>query len=271
MSSNLCRNGQTTALIAGHSHTHCFGLRGESEQQPRLVELTTGPVNIFGLQMSWPPPSNLLEIVRESSQGKHLLLLWRGNEHIAKFLFRAEPSFDFLSSVFPDAPLLTDAKLLPESLVETAYSQYEAELIIAIEFLRECKTQRLSLLSPPPPKGNDDLLRPLLGIEPEFVRRANELGWGLANIPLTPAAMRLKLWALLQKKMKTIAARYGISCIEPPLEARDDAGFLKEGYWAHDATHADHAYGALYLWHIAKFLRDNSTEAIAGKTTPRNI
>jgi hypothetical protein len=246
-----------TAVVAGHSHTVCFGIPFSPDQRWRLIELSPDP-KIYGLQ--WPRPRphprDFIHEIARLSKGKRLFLLWGGNEHLAQFLLASSPLFDFVSSELPHLPLHKDAVVLPESLVATSFEQCANSLNSTIDLLRQGGITHVSLLGSPPPKGDDEKLRPLLNASPAFKKQVEAKGAECETIPLTPPQVRLKLWALHQKVAREVAARKHIHFIAPPIEAQDQHGFLKEELWAPDATHANRAYGALYLAKISHHLRD---------------
>ena len=107
------RNAAKPIVIAGHSHSVCFGLPHAKQEGVRLVELRQDPL-IFGVEAPWPRPTDFTEQVCALAKGKKLLLSYSG---WSKLLFAPDPLFDFVSSHFPSLPLDPEARLLPESLV----------------------------------------------------------------------------------------------------------------------------------------------------------
>lgn len=242
---------EVPVLIAGHSHTHCLGLR-RNDDQIVPINLHGGPPIIYGLSTGWPLPENFNEIVRTKSAGMHLMLVWTGNIHLAHFMFAQQKRFDFVSSVLPSLPITPDVIVLPESLVETRLAPHAGHLSAALNSILDGRAASVTLVGTPPPKGDDIVLREVLKGDPVFVENAKRLGFEPETVPFNSPYLRLKLWALTQKMTERVAESFKIGFLPVPPECQDEVGFLKPEYWAKDITHANAAYGALLIEHILK-------------------
>ena len=141
--------------------------------------------------------------------------------------------------------------------METSFASLKKQLTMAIEIIRKGRASQITLLATPPPKADDRRLRLRLTVEPPFKAKLEEAGLDATSIPLTPPRVRLKLWALMQRQMKSVAKDFGLSYVQVPQEAQDEDGFLKEEYWAGDVSHANRAYGDLFLSKIERWLWAN--------------
>jgi hypothetical protein len=77
-----------------------------------------------------------------------------------------------------------------------------------------------------------------------------EAGESLETIRITPAAVRVGLWKILQADLEACAARIGAVFVPVPAMAQAPDGCLKPEYALPDATHANGAFGALMLGEI---------------------
>ena len=247
------RNAAKPIVIAGHSHSVCFGLPHAKQEGVRLVELRQDPL-IFGVEAPWPRPTDFTEQVCALAKGKKLLLSYSG---WSKLLFAPDPLFDFVSSHFPSLPLDPEARLLPESLVlnHDDLRLYPRWINNAFRLFQRGGIDDMLILCMPPPKGDNDILRTRLRREPLLVQRAGDAGLDIDAAKIMPPFIRLKLWGLIHQITKQEAAAVGAAYVGVPPECQDGYGFLKEEYWASDVTHANRKFGGAYLSHILKSLQ----------------
>ncbi len=69
---------------------------------------------------------------------------------------------------------------------------------------------------------------------------------------IVPDRIRQKLWKILIDAYENYAARNGLAFVAPPSEARSEDGLLADRYRGHNVTHANGAYGRLYLGKLAE-------------------
>jgi hypothetical protein len=97
-------------------------------------------------------------------------------------------------------------------------------------------------------------VRGRLTTEPFFAQKSEQLGIDLAAARLVPDRVRVKVWKALVSVYGALALRHGARVIPPPAEAADAAGLLAPEFWGIDVTHANAAYGRLYLEKIVSHL-----------------
>lgn len=226
-------------LIGGHSHVTALLQRHNKDQ---LQHIALAP-DVFGLIGPFPRDDAYWRALAELGQDKIVLLSYGGNEHNAHFLCECEPRFDFVAADAPHAPLLADAQLVPETLVEARFAQFGAALREVLSVILSGRPRRVAVLGTPAPKGDEAHLRAALTREPSLAQRALHLGMSLDAVRFTPPQLRLKLWRKLQEAYARTAASAGCAFIPVPNETLDAEGFLRPDFYEVDATHANFAYG----------------------------
>lgn len=107
-----------------------------------------------------------------------------------------------------------------------------------IEILKKCSSVRVFHIMPPPPKEDNEFI----SSKTSRYRDNNVADTGIA-----PPELRLRLWKIELQVLDKICKEWGITLLPPPIETLDDNGFLKQEFYAEDATHANSEYGALIL------------------------
>lgn len=245
-----------SVIIAGHSHIAALGvpIKGGTESF-KQVKLSNGSEKFMGLTGNWPRDSGYWgELTRLVSGPQRLALSWQGNQYLTRFMFSPTPKFDFVLSERPDLPLDSSHVIVPEQALHQLYRNTLNELAALLKRLPSEALGNLVLLGSPPPKEDDAHCRKYLEKEPGYGRIAASLGFSLDTVELSPALMRYKHWAVLQKVVKKLAAEFSVDFIPAPVEAQSEQGFLKRNLWAEDATHANSAYGELVLGAISAWV-----------------
>lgn len=98
---------------------------------------------------------------------------------------------------------------------------------------------RFLWLCAPPPIADEAHLR----ANPGVFRARMHLG-------LAPRDLRLALHAMQRDIYAARARAAGAEFLDPPVAARDAAGFLERAFWADDPTHGNAAYGRLVIEQI---------------------
>lgn len=238
-------------LIAGHSHTNALGPYFRPGQDARLQQLrerVRGRGAVFGLSHGLGVAAELAALIGEHAARRHVVLLWEGNDHYARFFFVGDRPFDFVSSKMPGLPIAPGAALVPEALVEACFSRSAAALNLALAILREKSTEGITVACTPPPKRDDEFLRARLAAE--FGPILKKYGDDPATIAFAPAYVRLKVWDLLMCLNQRVARKHGAAFLPLPQGCQDEWGFLRREFWANDVTHANSNYGKLLLEHI---------------------
>jgi hypothetical protein len=241
-------------VVAGHSHVICFGIKPAKDQAARLIELRAEP-RMLGVQapfLTMEPEFFAKEICTLAS-GQHLVVLWSGWSDL---LFMGDPLFDFVSSEFPKLPLEPGATPVAESMVRAhdCFHHYPHMMVHYLKQFRQAGVRDLMVLSQPPPKRSNDVIRQRLFMEQVLVDRAKAQGFDIATVPITPPFIRLKFWGLIHQMNRAAAREAGAAYLPVPREAQDEHGFLREEYWGKDVMHANERYGQLYLDHVVAAL-----------------
>jgi hypothetical protein len=228
-------DAEAPVRIAGHSHCNAY-----------MSAIADGRVPEAGLAVllprkspdrtAIPLPDDEYWQIACGVESRVLAFAWQGNQHNALSLFDlAEPL------------RLHDCgevgTVVPAAMV-SAY--YEPTLEQLDDLVPSTRAERVVLLGTPPPKS-DEAVRTGLRHEPLLLRRAAMADWSADTMRVTPAAVRVGLWKILQADLEARAARLGALFVPVPASAQSDDGCLKPAYSGHDATHANGAFGALML------------------------
>jgi len=233
-------------LLAGHSHAHSLGMTNPTT--PNAIEIQTIDYldgRILGLSGPAPRTAAYWDALVREAKDTTVLLIWNGNQHLAKFLFEIDKPFDFFLASRPGLEP-TKAELVPEAQVREVLDAGNEFLYKLLVRLKEVPGCRVVLLGTPPPKGNDTRLRHFIQREAFFVQMAAKAGSNVNEIRLTDRAVRLKLWAVIQDLLSEAADNHGCGFLAVPETVKDGDGFLREDLWWEDATHANAQYGRIY-------------------------
>lgn len=233
-------------ILAGHSHAHSLGITNPSV--PNAIELQAIDYlqgKVLGLSGPAPrTPAYWDALVREAKDST-VLLVWNGNQHLAKFLFEIDRPFDFFLASQP-AWETSEADIVPEAQVREALDGGNAFLYQLLGRLKEVPGCRVVLLGTPPPKGDDARLRHFIQREAFFVQLASKAGSNVNHIRLTDRSVRLKLWTVIQDLLAEAADNNGCAFLSVPDGVKDEDGFLRGDLWFEDATHANPQYGHVF-------------------------
>jgi hypothetical protein len=225
-------------LFTGHSHVYCF-LEAflANQESPRYRD--------FSLRYSSDPSSSApsgekhWELVLRESVGKTLVFVWNGNQHIARFLFQDDPEIVIYGQ--------KDAVFSPRSShlasIQKLRSSFEWSFIELVELLNmhHDPTQVL-VLGTPPPKRNVFVMDNVMN-ELYFVNLMKEMGITKEEVRLSKEFFRLRLWQIIQDRLREIANSVGAAFVGVPSFAKDSEGFLLDQFAAADTSHANGAYG----------------------------
>jgi hypothetical protein len=238
------------AVIAGASHTTCLGVPLLTEDGvPKLVELTGGDGRFCAVTGALNRDAAYWHLLAEAAAGRKAIILWLGNQYLTSFMFAPSPPFDFFIADRPELGTSTDVHIVPETAIAAMIEPSFRELHLILEDLKAANCQP-ALCGTPPPKGDNALLHHLLAKEAYFIRLAAHMGVRLQDVELSPPLLRLKLWSVLQWMMADVCKTHAIPFVGVPSSVQTEEGFLKQEYWAHDATHANAAYGAVIIEHL---------------------
>jgi hypothetical protein len=238
-------------VIAGHSHVASF--RFWPHTRTGLIPLPLLDGRVCGFQtVEGPYQDSHWDTLVEQAAGKTVILFWLGNQYLGDFFFAPEEPFDLILANRPSLPVQAGARLVPENLVREHQRPALAQLEGVIRRLQAQPGCQVLLGATPPPKEDGEALRALMAQEGYFRERLDALNAG--EIAVTPSVVLLKLWSVQQDLMADIARANGVDYLPAPAGAQDAMGFLRPEYWAGDVTHANAAYGILFMDAIAQRL-----------------
>ena len=227
-----------SVLVAGHSHRNAYsaaiagGLTSPGVGVAVLV--ARGPVD----RSTPPQPDETYWHAACDTPGRVLAVVWQGNQHNARFLFGREP--------FRLHDCGEIGRVVPASLVSAVWEPSLDEIDAAVA---PARAEHVVLLGTPPPK-TDEAIRAGLPFSPAF-RPLAAAGESADAIRITPAALRVALWKILQDDLEARAARIGAVFVPVPASAQTADGCLKPEYsLERDISHANGAFGAMMLGEI---------------------
>jgi hypothetical protein len=180
----------------------------------------------------------------------HIVVLWPGAQLSTHMTLAIGPEFDVILPDERDRSVPTGVEIVPTGAVEELiWATLEKDPIYRAASALIGSSHavgKLSFLAPPPPLPIE-AVRERLAVEPFFTRKAEQLGIDLTMARLVPDCVRVKVWKVLVSVYKALAEQHGARLILPPTEAADEIGTLASDYWSNDVTHANRAYGRLYI------------------------
>lgn len=246
-------------IFAGNSHLTSLGVKllDKDGGQNSVMPLADSDGRMAAYSGEWPRSSvywhSLAEVVRD----KTVILIWKGNQHLARYLIADPEKFDFVSSADPSLFVDETALLVPEEALRAQLSAGKEELDVIFKLLKNTAS-RVVFAGTPPPKGDIDFLRQVLSRERHFRVAMEAAGVDASTVELSPPILQYKLWLLLQDIYRAAAERNGVDFLPSPAQAQDDQGFLLREFWVEDATHANIGYGKLLMADVDKLLKDVS-------------
>lgn len=236
------------AFLAGDSHLTCTGVPFlTSDGLPKIGQLDA---DLFYVTGAAPRDNAFWTTLAENAPGHDIFISWKGNQHLAEHIFASDPTFDFVLSDEPDRELEEDAVIVPEEMIRAKFEPSLRDLDLLLRTTLRVPGTRIFLCGTPPPKEDQDAIRARLAYEIKFY--ANHFGRDVAVVPLNSPEKMYKMWSVLQTVTRDVAIRNGAGFIPIPPECQTGAGFLKREFWAEDVTHANQAYGRLFLDHIRR-------------------
>jgi len=194
-----------------------------------------------------PGDQEYWDFVVELSLGKHVVIVWNGNQHNANFMFQTEPKFTMLGVTennydYEEVPI-------PRAMIKDFFKPSFAELAEIIPSLSNAAS--ITLMNGPAPKPLTHIQDCILQ-EKYFTDVAKSLGVEVDDLDITSDSLRLELWNILVGLLATSAKTLGANFLSAPAASRDDLGLLSPEYWASDVTHANSKYGVLLIEELLK-------------------
>ncbi len=183
------------------------------------------------------------DFLAHAGAGRTVAVVWDGNQHNTAFLLSPEPPFRVYTSTVCE-PGGEQGVWIPQEMVRDFWSASFDRLGDVLALLS--RVAQVLVLGTPPPKS-DQIVRATLASDPYWAVVARELGLELDNVSVTPAAVRVALWRVLQDLTRDQAGKAGATFIPVPASAMSSDDLLLDCYGNPDVTHANSAYGEL-MW-----------------------
>ena len=235
-------------LILGDSHTRAISKASE----------INGPcINGVDFEIIWVnfrntpdargdmPFDQALDRVSGLNQPDLVVISILGTFHNRFSLVQHELPFDFIMPGEDYMPV-EGTVLVPYN---TVYDEMKSFLqrnrsIVKIRDRAPC---RVSHISTPPPKQDNEFIR-------ERVKKYRDKI--VDETGISAPGLRLKAWKLEARALGEFCSERGVIFVPAPGTCCDTEGFLKEEYYAQDATHANELYGRLVMQQLSELARN---------------
>jgi hypothetical protein len=175
------------------------------------------------------------------NENDYLVISLLGTYHNIVGLIEHEIPF-YLAEDDQSEHVFLDRCLIPASIVSDMFIEF-CKKNNRIAALKKATRAQVFHLATPPPKGDNAYIKSKINRYRDKV---------IGEYDINPSTIRLKLWQLEMQALSDVCRGYGISFLPPPVEAVDEAGFLRVDYYADDGTHANKKYGILVLSQLEK-------------------
>lgn len=240
------------AVVIGDSHTHCIA-------QAALAEPTkSAGIQIFRFRNKRSQPGDgtlsideAKRLVAELPKTTPLFLCMLGTYHNILGMLRTNPLASLLPDEINSPEQGLEMDIIPRRALSSAFDAHIENAHELLEVSRAANGQVYLLSSPPPKESSEYMLRKLSQMKKPTYRGSN-----VAEVGINPPALRRAFWDLECARLRSWSKRNQIVYMPAPSGAFDAARYLKECYYAEDATHANAAYGALVIEQILERIAD---------------
>jgi len=248
--------GDVNAQIVVCGHSHAASILEATSLPEIQAGIKTEIAICYSTDWAAGPPGDkeYWDFVVELSRGKHVVIVWNGNQHNANFMFQTEPNFTMLG-VTGDS-YHKESVPIPRAMIKDFFKPSFAELSEIIPSLS--KARNVTLMNGPAPKPLTHIQNCILQ-EKYFTDIAKSLGVDIADLAITSDSLRLELWNVLAELLADSAKNLGANFLSAPEVSRDAFGMLSPEYWASDVTHANSKYGTLLIEELRKLSGKVST------------
>jgi hypothetical protein len=243
--------GDASAQIVVCGHSHAASIL-EATMLPEIQAGSEPKISVcYSADWAAGPPGDkeYWDFVGELSRGKHVVIIWNGNQHNANFMFQTEPNFTMLG--VPDIGDDPQAIPIPRAMMKEFFRPSFEELSEIIPSLFDTKS--ITLMNGPAPKPLTHIQNCILQ-EKYFIDIAKSLGVDAGDLAITSDSLRLELWNVLAGLLADSANTLGANFLGAPEVSRETSGLLSQEYWASDVTHANLKYGVLLVEEITKLI-----------------
>jgi hypothetical protein len=241
--------GDASAQIVVCGHSHAASIL-EATSLPEMQAGIEPKIAVcYSTDWSAGPPGDkeYWDFVVEVSRGKHVVIIWNGNQHNANFMFQTEPKFTMLGVT--ENSYDQKANPIPRSMIKAFFKPSFEELTEIIPSLSNAAN--ITLMNGPAPKPLSHIQKCILQ-EKYFTDIAKSLGEDIADLVITSDSLRLELWNVLAELLANSAHTLGTNFLSAPEASRDTFGLLSQEYWTSDVTHANSKYGMLLIDELRK-------------------
>lgn len=165
-----------------------------------------------------------------------LAITWFGTYHNIFGLLQHEQPFDFFEPG-GDENISPDIDIIPYAVLHDQFASMLKKDKSLGRMVKSSKAKTI-LLATPPVKGDNDFIKG---------RTKKYRGSLIAEVGITPAPVRAKLWRLEMRCIEAHCTAVGISFLRAPADSFDPDGFLRPDLYGSDATHANEKYGAMVI------------------------
>jgi hypothetical protein len=161
-----------------------------------------------------------------------------GSEHYIWSITGMERPFDIILPFMPHLPRIKDTEILPYTSVVMLFEENVGPHFNLIANLsKKISVPIYHILPPPPVTATNEIIEN----SPDYFKGIIE------KFGVPDKILRYKLWLMWVHTAKKFALENSYATIDPPAEALDADGFMKEAFCAKDAVHANSQYGEL-VW-----------------------
>ena len=234
-------------VVCGHSHaasileaTNLLDLQARNEPAISVcysADWAAGP----------PGDKEYWDFVAELSVGKHVVIVWNGNQHNANFMFQTQPNFTILG--VSDNACDKEGVTIPRAMIKDFFKPFFEELKVITPTFYSAAS--ISLMNGPAPKPLSHIKSCILQ-DKYFTDIAKSLGVEIDSLVTTSDSLRLELWNILAELLANSAKELGANFLSAPASSRDAFGMLLPEYSASDVTHANSKYGMLLIEELQK-------------------
>jgi hypothetical protein len=232
------------AIVAGgHSHAACLIFAHDAGLGPRELRAAIGFTTDMG-----PVSEDYWDRLGDAGAGRTIAVVWEGNQHNIAFLLEPDPPFRVFSATGDRQEQGEPGTWVPREMLRSYWEESLGALRSVLD--RLVARSDVLVIGTPPPKPDAHVKAQLEGkleSDPWMREVAAARGQASSELTVSPGALRLALWSVIQDGMREEARRSGATFVPVPEAARDPAGFLADAYSAVDLTHANAEYGGL-MW-----------------------
>jgi hypothetical protein len=239
-------------IVCGHSHAACILEASNLPESKAGSSIAISVCYSTDLYTAAPPRAgdkDYWEFVVELSRGKHVAVVWNGNQHNANFMFQTQPSFIMLGAT--EDSTYQEAVPIPRAMIREFFKPSFEELSEIIPSLSNSTS--ITLMNGPAPKPLTHIQSAVLQ-EKFFTDIAKSLGVEVGDLVITSDSLRLELWNVLAELLAHSAKKLNANFLGAPTQSRDASGMLLPEYWSPDVTHANSNYGLLLIDELAKLI-----------------